>query len=193
MTPDYLAEVGLIKSAEQSREAVINRQMMQALDKLAFLPFGKLIDEWRWGVFSGDIKPDNYNAAWWELRTRYQGIAAPVERSEADFDPGAKYHVPANVSYTRYFLAHILQFQFQRALCEVAGHEGDLADCSVYGSKEAGEKLWAMLEAGGSEPWQDTLEKLTGTREMDATAIIDYFEPLMGYLKEQNEGRSCGW
>ena len=193
MTPDYLAEVGLIKSAEQSREAVINRQMMQALDKLAFLPFGKLIDEWRWGVFSGDIKPDNYNAAWWELRTRYQGIAPPVERSEADFDPGAKYHVPANVSYTRYFLAHILQFQFQRALCDVAGHEGDLADCSIYGSKEAGEKLWSMLEAGGSEPWQDTLEKLTGTREMDATAIIDSFDPLMGYLQEQNEGRSCGW
>jgi len=193
MTPDYLAEVGLIKSAEESRETVINRQMMMALDKLAFLPFGKLIDEWRWGVFSGEITPDNYNAAWWELRTKYQGIAPPVERSEADFDPGAKYHIPANVSYTRYFLAHIMQFQFQRALCEVAGHEGELQACSIYGSKEAGEKLWAMLEAGGSEPWQDTLEKLTGTREMDATAIIDYFEPLMGYLKEQNEGRSCGW
>ncbi len=193
MTPDYLAEVGLIKSAEESRETVINRQMMMALDKLAFLPFGKLIDEWRWGVFSGEITPDNYNAAWWELRTKYQGIAPPVERSEADFDPGAKYHIPANVSYTRYFLAHIMQFQFQRALCEVAGHEGELQACSIYGSKEAGEKLWAMLEAGGSEPWQDTLEKLTGTREMDATAIIDYFEPLMGYLKEQNEGRDCGW
>jgi len=193
MTPEYLAEVGLLDSATQSNEAVINRQMMQALDKLAFLPFGKLIDEWRWKVFSGEVTPENYNAAWWELRTKYQGIAPPVPRSEADFDPGAKYHVPANVSYTRYFLAHILQFQFQQALCEVAGHDGDLHSCSIYGSKEAGDRLWAMLEAGASEPWQDTLEKLTGTREMDATAIIDYFEPLMGYLKEQNEGRSCGW
>ncbi len=193
MTPGYLAEVGLIGSAEESEQAVINRQMMQALDKIAFLPFGKLIDEWRWGVFSGQIAADEYNEAWWRLRTLYQGIAPPVERSEADFDPGAKFHVPANVSYTRYFLAHILQFQFQRALCEVAGHDGDLPSCSVYGSKEAGARFYAMLEAGASEPWQDTLEKLTGTREMDATAIIDYFAPLMGYLKEQNQGRSCGW
>jgi len=193
MTPDYLAEVGLIASAEQSHQAVINRQMQQALDSLAFLPFGKLIDEWRWGVFSGEVAPENYNAAWWDLRLKYQGIAPPVERSEADFDPGAKYHVPGNVSYTRYFLARILQFQFQRSLCEAAGHEGDLHECSVYGSKEAGARLTAMLETGASVPWQDTLEKLTGTREMDATAIIDYFAPLMVYLKEQNEGRSCGW
>ena len=193
MTPQYLADVGLIKSAEESPQAVINRQMQQALDSIAFLPFGKLIDEWRWAVFSGEVAPQDYNKSWWEMRTRYQGIAPPVKRSEADFDPGAKYHVPANVSYTRYFLARILQFQFQRALCEIAGHEGDLQSCSVFGSKEAGAKFQAMLEAGQSEPWQDTLEKLTGTREMDATAIIDYFEPLMVYLKDQNQGRSCGW
>jgi len=193
MTPQYLADVGLIKSAEESQQAVVNRQMQQALDSIAFLPFGKLIDEWRWAVFSGEVAPEDYNKSWWEMRTRYQGIVPPVERSEADFDPGAKYHVPANVSYTRYFLARILQFQFQRSLCETAGHEGDLQSCSVFGSKEAGAKFQAMLEAGQSEPWQDTLEKLTGTREMDASAIIDYFEPLMGYLKEQNEGRSCGW
>jgi len=193
MTPTYLSEVGLIGSAEESREAVINRQMMMALDKVAFLPFAKLVDEWRWGVFSGEITPENYNQAWWELRTRYQGIAPAVTRSEANFDPGAKYHVPGNVSYTRYFLAHILQFQFQQALCEVAGHEGELQACSVFGSTDAGAKFHAMLAAGASAPWQDTLEKLTGTRQMDATAIIDYFEPLMGYLAEQNEGRSCGW
>ncbi len=193
MTPAYLAEVGLVAEAAQSEQAVINRQMQMALDKIAFLPFGKLIDEWRWGVFSGEIAPEDYNKGWWDMRTRYQGIAPPVERSEADFDPGAKYHIPANVSYTRYFLAHILQFQFQRSLCEIAGHEGDLASCSIYGSKEAGDRFYAMLESGQSEPWQDALEKLTGTREMDATAIIDYFAPLMGYLKEQNQGRSCGW
>ena len=193
MTPEYLAEVGLIDSAEQSREAVINRQMMMALDKIAFLPFGKLVDEWRWKVFSGEVTPENYNAAWWQLRQQYQGITPPVERTEEQFDPGAKYHIPNNTSYTRYFLAHILQFQFQRALCEAAGHEGELQACSIYGSQEAGERLQAMLEAGASEPWQNTLEKLTGTREMDATAIIDYFEPLMGYLKEQNAERSCGW
>jgi len=193
MTPDYLAEVGLLASSEESEQAVINRQMQEALDRIAFLPFGKLIDEWRWKVFSGEIAPEDYNKAWWDLRLSYQGVAPPVERSEADFDPGAKYHVPANVSYTRYFLAHVLMFQFHRALCEAAGYQGELYACSVYGSKEAGAKFWAMLEAGASQPWQDTLEKLTGTREMDATAIIDYFQPLMGYLEEQNEGRSCGW
>ena len=193
MTPNYLKEVGLLASAEESEEAVINRQMQQALDKIAFLPFGKLIDEWRWKVFSGEVTPENYNQAWWDLRLQYQGIAPPVERTEANFDPGAKYHVPGNVSYTRYFVARILQFQFQRALCEAAGHEGALSDCSVYGSKEAGAKLQAMLEPGSSVPWQDTLEKLTGTRAADATAIIDYFAPLMEYLKEQNATRSCGW
>jgi len=193
MTPGYLEEVGLISSAEQNEQAVINRQMQMALDSIAFLPFGKLIDEWRWAVFSGEVAPEDYNKAWWEMRLQYQGIAPATERTEDHFDPGAKYHVPANVSYTRYFLARILQFQFQRALCETAGHEGDLHSCSVFGNKEAGEKFQAMLEAGQSAPWQETLEKLTGTQEMDASAIIDYFAPLMAYLKEQNEGRTCGW
>lgn len=193
MTPGYLAEVDLVSSTAESEETVINRQMQQALDSIAFLPFGKLIDEWRWGVFSGRITPDNYNEAWWELRTLYQGVEAPEPRTELEFDPGSKYHIPANVSYTRYFLARILQFQFHRALCEAAGFDGPLHECSIYGSQVAGEKLQAMLAAGASEPWQDTLEKLTGTREMDATAIIDYFQPLMGWLEEQNSGRACGW
>ena len=193
MTPGFLPAVGLIDKAESSDEAVINRQMQQALDKIAFLPFGKLIDEWRWNVFSGKTSPADYNQAWWELRTRYQGIAPAEARSEEYFDPGAKYHVPGNVSYTRYFLAHILQFQFQRSLCEASGHTGPLHECSIFGSKVAGDRLQAMLEAGASKPWQDTLEKLTGTREMDATAIIDYFAPLMSWLEERNRGRDCGW
>ena len=193
MTPGYLEEVGLISSAEESEEAVVNRQMQMALDSIAFLPFGKLIDEWRWAVFAGEVSPEDYNKSWWEMRTRYQGIAPVVERTEEHFDPGAKYHVPGNVSYTRYFLARILQFQFHRSLCEIAGHEGDLHACSIFRNKDAGEKFYAMLEAGQSEPWQDTLEKLTGTRAMDASAIVDYFAPLMAYLEEQNEGRACGW
>ena len=193
MTPGYLAEVGLINAAENSREAEINRQMQMALRRIAVLPWAKLVDEWRWKVFSGEVTPGNYNRAWWELREKYQGITPPVERSEADFDPGAKYHIPANVSYTRYFLARILQFQLQRSLCEIAGHEGELQACSLYGSREAGARLWGLLEKGESQPWQDTLEEFAGTREMDATAIIDYFAPLMDYLKEQNAGRVCGW
>ncbi len=164
-----------------------------ALDKVAFLPFGLLIDQWRWKVFSGEIGAADYNAGWWDLRRRYQGIAPPVERTEADFDPGAKYHVPSNVPYTRYFLAHILQFQMHRALCRAAGYEGPLHRCSIYGSAEAGERLEKMLEMGSSRPWPEALEAVTGERRMDATAILDYFAPLAAWLDVENAGRTCGW
>jgi peptidyl-dipeptidase A len=193
VTPKYLKQIGLLKEVSDDDKAVINKQMQDALDKIAFLPFGVMIDKWRWGVFSGDIKPENYNAAWWELRKQYQGIAPPVERSEEDFDPGAKYHIPANTPYLRYFLARILQFQFHKALCESAGHEGPLHTCSIYDSKEAGKKLQAMLEMGASKPWPDALETVAGTRKMDAGPLMEYFQPLSGYLEQQNKGRTCGW
>ncbi len=193
MTPAYLAQIGLVTKAGTSREAVINQQMKMALEKIAFLPFGKLIDEWRWKVFSGEVTPENYNAAWWALREQYQGVAPPVARTEADFDPGAKYHVPGNVSYTRYFLSFIIQFQFHKALCEAAGFKGPLSECSIYGNEVAGKKFGAMLARGASVPWQDALFELTGTREMDASAILDYFAPLQGWLKQQNKGQKCGW
>jgi peptidyl-dipeptidase A len=193
MTPEYMRRVGLRRDARASREATLNEQMKLAADRIAFLPFGLLVDQWRWKVFSGEVTPENYNAAWWELRERYQGVRAPVPRTEEDFDPGAKFHIPGNTPYTRYFLAFILQFQFHEALCKAAGHTGPLHECSVYGSKEAGERFQAMLREGASKPWQETLEKLTGTREMDGRAIVNYFAPLMEYLKEANAGQQCGW
>ena len=193
MTPDFLHNLGLIKQASESDEAVINEQMKLALDKIAFLPFGKLIDMWRWGVFDGRIDKADYNKAWWDLRTKYQGIAPPVARSETDFDPGAKYHIPGNTPYTRYFLAFILQFQFHKALCQAAGYSGPLYKCSIYGNKEAGQHFMAMLKLGASRPWQDALEKLTGTRQMEASAIIEYFQPLMDWLQKKNENLTCGW
>jgi peptidyl-dipeptidase A len=167
--------------------------MRTALDKIAFLPFGVLIDQWRWKVFSGEIGPDEYNAGWWALREGLEGVRAPVPRTEDDFDPGAKYHIPANTPYTRYFLAYILEFQFHRAVCELAGYEGPLHRCSIYESEEAGRRLIEMLEMGASRPWPDALEALTGEREMDATAILDYFAPLVAWLDEQNRDRTCGW
>jgi peptidyl-dipeptidase A len=193
MTPAYLAKIGLVPAAPESRESVINTQMQMALQKIAFLPFGKMIDEWRWKVFSGEITPANYNSSWWALRRQYQGIAPPVPRTEADFDPGAKYHIPANTPYTRYFLSFIIQFQFQKALCDAAGFKGPLHECSIYGSPEAGRRFGEMLAKGSSQPWQDTFYELTGTRRMDASAIMEYFEPLRGWLKQQNEGQKCGW
>lgn len=193
MTPGYLKEKGLIDEVEESEQATLNKQMKLALEKIAFLPFGKMIDEWRWKVFSGEIGPDQYNAAWWKLREEYQGIQAPIERSEADFDPGAKYHIPGNTPYTRYFLSFIMQFQFHKALCEKAGHQGPLHECSIYGNETAGKALGDMLALGQSKPWPDAMEALTGQRKMDASAIIDYFAPLNAYLKEQNKDRQCGW
>ena len=192
MTPEYLVEVGLLDRAPPA-DRDIGLLLRLALDKVAFLPFGLLVDQWRWQVFSGEISPEAYNEGWWGLRTAYQGVSPPAPRSEADFDPGAQYHVPANVSYTRYFLAHILQFQFHRALCETAGHEGPLHRCSIYGNRAAGERLRAMLEPGASRPWRDVLDLGTGEREMDSAALLDYFAPLQAWLDEQNAGRSCGW
>lgn len=193
LTPGYLSSVGLVDSPEESREALINNQMRMALDKVAFLPFGLLIDRWRWGVFDGSIAPENYNQAWWELRARYQGVAPAGQRGEDFFDPGAKYHVPGNTPYTRYFLAHILQFQFYQSLCEASGHTGPLHECSFYGSQAAGDRFWAMLQQGQGQPWPETLEALTGGREMDASAVLEYFAPLQAWLTERNAGKQCGW
>jgi len=192
ITPEYLHKVGLLENVPQESND-IPELLKQALDRVAFLPFGLMIDQWRWKVFSGEVKPADYNKAWWELRLKYQGVAPPVARTEADFDPGAKYHVAANVPYTRYFLAHILEFQFYRALCRESGYKGPLNRCTFYGSKEAGAKFNKMLSMGQSKPWPDALEVLTGERQVDAGAILEYFAPLQKWLDEQNKGKKVGW
>ncbi|MGA7382389.1 MAG: M2 family metallopeptidase [Terriglobales bacterium] len=192
VTPEYLQQIGLLDKVP-SADADIPLLLKKALEKVAFLPFGLLIDQWRWKVFSGEITPANYNQAWWDMRLKYQGVAPPVARSEADFDPGAKYHVAGNVPYMRYFLADILQFQFYRAMCKEAGYTGPLHRCTFYKSKAAGEKLNKMLAMGQSRPWPDALETLTGQRQMDASAILDYFAPLQKWLDEQNKGQKVGW
>jgi len=197
ITPEYLVKLGLLDRAPGTSKD-IGLLLNRALEKIAFLPFGLVIDQWRWKVFSGEIPPEKYNQTWWQLRLKYQGIAPPgpegaSARSEADFDPGAKYHVAANVPYMRYFLADILQFQFHRALAQAAGCAGPLNRCSIFGNQAAGSRLNAMLEMGQSRPWQDALEKIAGTREMDASAIRDYFAPLQKWLDEQNRGKPVGW
>jgi peptidyl-dipeptidase A len=192
VTPEYLVKIGLLDTApDASRD--IGLLMSRALEKVAFLPFGLLIDQWRWKVFSGEVTPENYNKAWWDLRLKYQGVAPVTPRGEEFFDPGAKYHVPGNVPYTRYFLAHILQFQFHRELSEIAGCKTALHRCSIYESKDAGQRLNAMLAMGQSRPWPEALETLTGSKQMDATAIIDYFKPLKDWLDEQVKGKPVGW
>jgi peptidyl-dipeptidase A len=192
ITPEYLVRIGLLDRApDASRD--IGLLLSRALEKIAFLPFGLVIDQWRWDVFNGKVTPANYNQAWWDRRLKYQGVAPVTPRGEQFFDPGAKYHVPANYSYTRYFLAHILQFQFHRELSKIAGCSTPLHRCSIYDSREAGRRLDAMLKMGLSRPWPDALEALTGSRQMDATAIVDYFAPLKAWLDEQTKGKPGGW
>ena len=197
VTPEYLVKIGLLdKTPDASKD--IGLLLARALEKIAFLPFGLMIDQWRWKVFSGEIPPDKYNQGWWDLRLKYQGVAPTIPRTEADFNPGAKYHVAADVPYTRYFLAFIMQFQFHRALAAVAGcppqgSNTPLHRCSIYDNKEAGRRLNTMLAMGLSRPWQDAMFELTGQRQMDATAILDYFAPLKKWLDEQNRGKPVGW
>ena len=194
ITPSYLVDIGLITEDQvPGEEADISLLMNTALDKIAFLPFAITVDSWRWDVLDGTTQPADYNDAWWAKRTQYQGIVPPGPRPADAFDPGAKYHIPGNTPYLRYFLSYIMQFQFHKAACEQAGWDGPLHRCSIYGNEEVGARFNAMMEMGASEPWPDVLETFTGTREMDGSAIIEYFDPLIGYLEEQNEGRSCGW
>jgi peptidyl-dipeptidase A len=194
VTPEYLKKVGLIEAVPPA-SGDIDYLLQQALEKVAFLPFGLVVDKWRWEVFDGEVKPEDYNKAWWELRRKYQGIVPPVERTEADFDAGAKYHVPSNTPYMRYFLARILQFQFQRGLCKEAGQTGPLHRCSIYGNKAAGDKLNKMLSMGQSKPWPEALEVVTGQKQMDASALADYFAPLKTWLDDQNKANHypVGW
>ena len=194
ITPEYLVQVGLLdKNKVPPASKDTGLLLRQAMDKVAFLPFGLMVDKWRWGVFSGAIPASGYNKGWNDLRLQYQGIAPPVQRTEAQFDPGAKYHIPGNTPYTRYFLARILQFQFYKAACDQAGWKGPLHRCSFYGNKEVGAKLNAMLEMGASKPWPDALEAFTGSREMSGEAMLEYFRPLSAWLEQQNKGRQCGW
>jgi peptidyl-dipeptidase A len=194
ITPEYLVQIGLLDKAKvPSADKDTGLLLRQAMDKVAFLPFGLLVDKWRWGVFDGSIPTSGYNKGWTDLRLKYQGIIPPVERTEANFDPGAKYHIPGNTPYTRYFLARILQFQFYKAACDAAGWKGPLHRCSFYGNKEVGKRLGAMLEMGASKPWPDALQAFTGSREMSGKAMIEYFKPLMVWLKKQNKGAKAGW
>jgi len=192
VTPEYLVKIGLLdKTPDASKD--IGLLLSRALEKVAFIPFGLVIDQWRWKVFSGEVTPDRYNTAWWDLRLKYQGVAPPSARGEQFFDPGAKYHVPDNTPYMRYFLANVLEFQFHRALAKTAGCTAPLHRCSIYENKAAGDKLQATLAMGLSKPWPDALQTLTGQREMDASAILDYFKPLQVWLEEQNKGMAVGW
>ena len=194
ITPEYLTQIGLLsKSKVPSADKDTGLLLKQAMDKVAFLPFGLMVDKWRWGVFDGSITPATYNQSWVDLKRQYQGITPPVARSEADFDPGAKFHIPGNTPYARYFLARLLQFQFYKAACDMSGWKGPLHRCSFYGNKQVGARLDAMLKMGASKPWPDALEAFTGNRDISGKPMLEYFAPLDTWLRQQNAGKPCGW
>ncbi|MEO7411147.1 MAG: M2 family metallopeptidase [Sphingomicrobium sp.] len=194
ITPEYLTQIGLLsKSQVPSPDKDTGLLLKQAMDKVAFLPFGLLVDKWRWGVFDGSIQPAQYEQAWVDLKRQYQGITPPVARGAEDFDPGAKYHIPGNTPYARYFLARLLQFQFYKAACDMSGWKGPLHRCSFYGNKQVGARLNQMLAMGGSKPWPDALEAFTGSREISGKPMLEYFAPLDAWLRKQNAGKQCGW
>ncbi|EDM06349.1 angiotensin I converting enzyme (peptidyl-dipeptidase A) 1, isoform CRA_b [Rattus norvegicus] len=194
-TPAHLHKIGLLDRVANDIESDINYLLKMALEKIAFLPFGYLVDQWRWGVFSGRTPPSRYNYDWWYLRTKYQGICPPVARNETHFDAGAKFHIPSVTPYIRYFVSFVLQFQFHQALCKEAGHQGPLHQCDIYQSTKAGAKLQQVLQAGCSRPWQEVLKDLVGSDALDASALMEYFQPVSQWLQEQNQrnGEVLGW
>ncbi|XP_059056714.1 angiotensin-converting enzyme-like [Achroia grisella] len=200
-TPKHLKVIGLLEDGPEDTESNINQLYKMGLDKIVFLPFAYLLDLFRYGVFRGTTTTRDYNCHYWRLRETLQGVEPPAPRSEDDFDPAAKYHVAADVEYMRYYISYIIQFQFHRSLCQLANEysPGDssklLSACDIYKSQPAGEALGKMLQMGSSKPWPDAMEALTGQRNMDASGVLEYFEPLHEWLKAENErsGEYIGW
>ena len=195
ITPDYLVDIGFISEddAEEAKQDPIGLLMKQALDGVVIVPWALMLDKWRSGVFDGEIDESNLNSSWWSLREEYQGINTSYERSENYFDPGAKYHIPGNTPYTRYYLASIMQYQFHEALCNLIDYDGYLHECSIYGNKEAGDRIISTMAMGQSLPWQDAFENLTGSRQLSGKSIMNYYAPLKEWLDEENKNRTCGW
>ena len=195
ITPDYLVDIGFISEddAEEAKQDPIGLLMKQALDGVVIVPWALMLDKWRSGVFDGEIDESNLNSSWWSLREEYQGINTSYERSENYFDPGAKYHIPGNTPYTRYYLASIMQYQFHEALCNLIDYDGYLHECSIYGNKEAGDRIITTMAMGQSLPWQDAFENLTGSRQLSGKSIMNYYAPLKEWLDEENKNRTCGW
>ena len=195
ITPDYLVDIGFISEddAEEAKQDPIGLLMKQALDGVVIVPWALMLDKWRSGVFDGDIDESNLNSSWWSLRKEYQGINTSYERSENYFDPGAKYHIPGNTPYTRYYLASIMQYQFHEALCNLINYDGYLHECSIYGNKEAGDRIISTMAMGQSLPWQEAFENLTGSRQLSGKSIMNYYAPLKEWLDEENKNRTCGW
>ncbi|CAG2052908.1 unnamed protein product [Timema podura] len=203
ITPRHLQRIGLLNNITDeygemtnTNETNINFLLTMALDKVAYLPFAYVVDQWRWRLFSEEWKVEEMNSRWWDLRMRHQGIIPPIPRSENDFDPAAKYHVVADMPYIRYFVSLILQFQLHESLCQAAGHFGPLHTCDIYRSREAGRLLSEILSMGSSRSWSEIIHVMTKGRtdKLDSRPLLEYFQPLAMWLSVQNrDEKIVGW
>ncbi|XP_034947061.1 angiotensin-converting enzyme-like [Chelonus insularis] len=195
MNPYHLKKIGLYNSTNlNDYETTINFLMLMALRKVVYLPFAYIVEQWRWRVFSDGVA--DMTAKWWELRLQYQGIIPPIPRIERDFDPGSKYHIPADIPYINYFVGVVIQFQLFESFCDISGHTGDLHTCDIYKSQEAGRLLSEILSLGSSSNWQEIIRIMTRGKmnRIDVNALLRYFEPLNEWLQQENRMEPIiGW
>ncbi|XP_053436341.1 angiotensin-converting enzyme 2 [Nycticebus coucang] len=193
-TPKHLQSIGLLPpDFQDDNETEINFLLKQALTIVGTLPFTYMLEKWRWMVFKGEIPKDQWMKKWWEMKQEIVGVVEPMPHDETYCDPASLFHVSNDYSFIRYYTRTIYQFQFQEALCQAAQHQGPLHKCDISNSIEAGQKLLNMMSLGKSEPWTLALENVVGTRNMNVSPLLTYFEPLFTWLKEQNRNSFVGW
>ncbi len=136
----------------------------------------------------GEDRSLTYNAKWWELVRRYQGVAPPSERGEEYADGLTKTHINDNPGqYYDYALSQALLFQLHDHIARNILNQ-DPHDTDYYGSKPVGDFLRQVMSAGATRPWREVLRETTG-QELDARAMVEYYQPLYDWLVEQNRTR----
>jgi peptidyl-dipeptidase A len=163
--------------------------LKEALNYAVFIPWSAgTMFMFEKELYYDDLAPEQWNKRWWELTAKYQGIAPPTPRGEEFCDAATKTHINDDpAAYYDYALSFVLLFQIHDHIAREILHE-DPHDTSYFGRKEVGAFLKSILEPGASVDWKALLVEKTGS-PLSAKPMLRYFEPLMGWLKEQNQGR----
>jgi len=184
----FLKEMGLMEQNFEvnKMQALLN----EALDYIPFIPWSAgVMTEFEYELYSKNLHKDQYNVKWWELVNKYQGIVPPDKRYEKYCDAATKTHINNDAAqYYDYAISNVLLFQFHNYIANNILKQDQYAT-NYYGSKEVGKWMKKLLSPGATVDWRVLLKESTGT-EMTAKPLVDYFEPLREWLKEQNEGRT---
>ena len=188
MQKPFLAEKGLVDANVQIDET--QNLLKEALNYVVFLPFSAgVMTEFENSLYAEKLPKDQFNQKWWELAKKYQGMVPPTDRGEEFCDAASKTHINNDAAqYYDYAVSYILLFQFHDHIAKNILKQDPHAT-NYYGSKEVGSFLKDVLETGANNDWRQLLKESVGS-EMSAKPMLDYFEPLMAYLKEQNKGRT---